>query len=73
MAQGFGGLNLERDFDITHFEEILESLMHGGFMGFFSKICLNFWIWEFNTNALKGVFLHRMKFRKAVSEETYIL
>jgi hypothetical protein len=42
MAQGFGGLNLERDFDITHFEEILESLMHGGFMGFFSKICLNF-------------------------------
>jgi hypothetical protein len=37
MAQGFGGLNLERVFDITHFEEILESLMLGGFLGFSLK------------------------------------
>jgi hypothetical protein len=37
MAQGFGGLNLEKVFDVTHFEEILESLMHGGFLGFSLK------------------------------------
>jgi hypothetical protein len=37
MAQGFGGLNLEMIFDITHFEEILESLMHGGFLSFSLK------------------------------------
>jgi hypothetical protein len=29
--------NLERVFDITHFEEILESLMHGEFLGFSLK------------------------------------
>jgi hypothetical protein len=33
MAQGFGGLNLERVFDVTHFKEILESLVHGRFLG----------------------------------------
>jgi hypothetical protein len=37
MAQGFGGLNLERDFDITHFEEILESLMYGANSAFSLK------------------------------------
>jgi hypothetical protein len=37
MAQRFGGLNLERVFDVTHFEEILESLMHGEFLGFSLK------------------------------------
>jgi hypothetical protein len=34
MAQGFGWLNLEKVFDVTHFEEILESLMHEGFLSF---------------------------------------
>jgi hypothetical protein len=37
MAQGFGGLNLERVFDIIHFEEILKSLIHGRFLGFSLK------------------------------------
>jgi len=37
MAQGFGGLNLERVFDLTHFEEILKSLMNEEFMGFSLK------------------------------------
>jgi hypothetical protein len=37
MAQGFEGLKLEKVFDITHFEEILKSLMHGRFMGFSLK------------------------------------
>jgi hypothetical protein len=34
MAQGFGGLNLKRVFDVTHFEEILESLMQREFLNF---------------------------------------
>jgi hypothetical protein len=34
MAQGFGGLNLKRVFDITYFEEILESLMQREFLNF---------------------------------------
>jgi hypothetical protein len=37
MAQEFGELNLEKVFDITYFEEILESLMHGEFLGFSLK------------------------------------
>jgi hypothetical protein len=37
IAQGFGGLNLERVYDITHFEEILESLMHEEFLDFSLK------------------------------------
>jgi hypothetical protein len=30
-------LNLERVFDIIHFEEILDNLMHEGFLGFSLK------------------------------------
>jgi hypothetical protein len=37
ISQGFGGLNLERVYDITHFEEILESLMHEEFLDFSLK------------------------------------
>jgi hypothetical protein len=37
MAQGFGGLNLEMVSDITHFGEILVSLMHGRFLSFSLK------------------------------------
>jgi hypothetical protein len=32
-----GRLNLERVFNVTHFEEILESLMYGGFLSFSLK------------------------------------
>lgn len=42
MAQGFWGSNLLRVSDITHFEEILKSLMHRANSAFSLKFSENF-------------------------------
>jgi hypothetical protein len=42
ITQGFEGLNLERVFDVTNFEEILKSSMHRGFLNFSLKFAQTF-------------------------------